>query len=365
VLRRRRDLLLLAAFATCAAAAALLQAPVDTALPFAANAEPAAAAPPLPDDVAAAPATAPIAGPAAATTDGPTVDTRGWTSGIVRGDIQLAVSVLDRIQSITVEVVEARQAYDRDGAVRWPTRLSVTVERGRGTPTFEVRDIPFSEHPYFVMVRSPGLNGSRAVVPIDAAHPLHDDLVLAITPGAVLSILARDQDATPYVGLDVALSPIGDPPARPPYAGKTDNFGSLVLPDVLAGEYELRALLGGRLATVPERITVHPGGAMSPRGQSHKLLIERGVAVEVAVGNRAGFPLPGTTVTATATDRIKHTVREAQADDLGIARLPLLPAGTWHLTVARDGFHLWDRHVTLTAFQDPLALEARLVPIAR
>ncbi len=361
---RRRDLLLLAAFALCAAAAALLRTPTDTDLPVGADAGPAAALAPV-DDPAATPATAPLAAPSrprAADTPAPA---GGWTSGVVRGDIQLAVSVLDRIQSITVEVVEARQAYDRDGSVRLPNRRIVTVERGRGTPTFEVRDIPFSEHPYFVIVRSPGLNGSRAVVPIDAAHPLHEDLVLAITPGAVLSLLARDQDATPYVDLDVTLSPVGDPAGRPPYGGKTDNFGSLVLTNVLAGEYELRAMLGGLLAGEPERLTVQPGGAASPRGQGHKLLIERGVAVSVTVADRNGFPLPETAVTATATDRVKLTVREAQTDAIGVARLPLLPAGTWHLTVARNGFHLWDRHVTLQAFQQPLSLEARLAPVSR
>lgn len=362
---RRRDVLLLAAFAVCAAAAALLSAPGEPTAP-----DPDAIAAPAPAAAGDAPPAAdPAAAPIAATTrpraGEAQTDTRGWTSGTVRGDIQLAVSVLDRIKSITIEVVEARQAYDRDGTVRLPTRRIVAVERGRGTPTFEVRDIPFSEHPYVVMVRSPGLNGSLAIVPIDAAHPLHEDLVLAITPGAVLSILARDQDATPYVGLDLSLAPLGDPPGRPPYGGKTDNFGSLVLPDVLAGAYELRAVQDGLLAAEPEQITVQPGGAASPRGQSHKLLIERGVAVAITVGDRNGFPLPETVVTATATDRIKHTVREAQADAIGVARLPLLPAGTWHITIAREGFHLWDRHVTLKAFQDPLPLEARLVPIAR
>ncbi len=362
---RRRDILLLAAFGTCAAAAVLLAGPGETAPP--APDDPAAptAAAAEAGDAPAAPAAAPIAAVSQPRGTEPRADTRGWTSGVVRGDIQLAVSVLDRLGSITVEVVEARQAYDRDGSVRLPTRRIVAVERGRGTPTFEVRDIPFSEHPYIVMVRAPGLNGSRAVVPIDAEHPLHEDLVLAITPGAVLSILARDQDATPYVGLDLSLLPVGDPAGRPPYVGKTDNFGSLVLPDVLAGEYELRAVQNGLLATEVERITVQAGSAGSPRGQSHKLLIERGVAVAVTVHDRNGFPLPETKVTATATDRIKHTVREAQADEFGVARLPLLPAGTWHLTIAREGCHLWDRHVTLKAFQDPLALDARLVPIVR
>lgn len=364
---RRRDAFLLAAFAACALGAYTLLGGPAHVPPAPAEAAPAgtsSAAGAPEDELPAAPAAAPVA-VARRADPAPAADTTGWTSGIVRGDIQLAVSVLDKIQSITVEVVEARSAIAPDGTVSLPTRRIAAVERGRGTPTFEVRDIPFSEHPYFVMVRAPGLNGSRAIVTIDAQRPLHEDLVLAITPGAVLSVLARDQDATPYVGLEVSLQPLGDPPGRPPYNGRTDNFGSLVLQDVLAGEYELRSLLDGRLACEPERVVVHPSAAAVVQAQTCKLLIERGVAVQVTVCDRNGFPFPDTVVTATATDRTKHTVREATTDAIGIARLPLLPAGTWHLTVARPGCHLWDRHVTLKAFQDPVALEARLAPIAR
>lgn len=365
---RRTDALLLAMIALCAAVVALC-APDAGAAPPPLDDDPAPAATtdaPADDGAANAPATGSLAPVASTTRPAPTrVDTTGWTSGIVRGDIQLAVSILDRIQSITVEVVEARSAIGADGAVKLPTRLIATVERGRGTPTFELRDVPFSEHPYVVLVRSPGLNGSRTIVTINAQQPLHEDLVLAITPGVALSLLARDQEMIPYTGLDIALQPLGEPAGRPPRAGRTDNFGSLVLPDMLAGEYELRATQGGALVCDPERVVVQPGNRAAVPGQAHKLIIERGVPVDVTVVDRSGRPIEAVKVTATATDRLKLTVREAASDAGGVARLPLLQGGTWHLTVTLEGFHLWDRQITVTPFQDPIALEARLVPIRR
>lgn len=365
---RRTDVLLLTTFALCAAAAALCLRPAaGPALPPP-DAEPAPVAAPGPDDTPAdvAPATSPIAPVAATARPEPSrVDTTGWTSGIVRGDIQLAVSILDRIQSITVEVVEARSAFGADGSVKLPTRLLATVERGRGTPTFEVRGVPFSEHPYVVLVHSPGLNGSRTIVTVDQKQPLHDGLVLAITPGVAFALLVRDQDMTPYVGLDVALQPLGEPAGRPPRVGRTDNFGSLVLPDTLAGEYELRATQDGLLVRDPERIVVQPGSRAAVPGQAHKLVIERGVPVQVTVVDRIGRPIADAKVTATATDRLKLTVRESASDAGGVARLPLLQGGTWQLSIALEGYHLWDRQISVKPFQDPVHLDARLVPIAR
>lgn len=368
---RRTDALLLATFALCAAAVALCAR--DAAAPAMPppDAEPTSAPTPEPptapdgDDAAerAAGSLAPLASTPRPTA--PRVDTTGWTSGIVRGDIQLAVSVLDRIETITVEVVEARSAVAADGSVKLPTRLIAPVERGRGTPTFEVRGVPFSEHPYVVLVRSPGLNGSRTIVTVDAQRPLHEDLVLAITPGVALSLLIRDQEMTPYAGVEIALQPLGEPVGRTPRVGRTDNFGSLVLPEVLAGEYELRATQDGMLLRDPERVVVQPGSRAAVPGQAHKLVIERGVPVDVTVVDRIGRPIEAAKVTATATDRLKLTVRETSSDVGGVARLPLLQGGTWQVTVALEGFHLWDRQITVKPFQDPVHLEARLVPIGR
>lgn len=293
------------------------------------------------------------------------VDTHGWTKGVVKGDIQLAVSVLDRIQSITVEIVEARNPIAADGRVQLPTRLITPVARGRGTPTFEIHDVPFSEYPYVVSVRSPGLNGSRCTVTIDARTPLVDDLVLAITPGTPFTILVRDQDSAPFPGIDLAVQPVGEPAGRPAHKGTTDNFGSLVLEDVLAGDYELFASQAGLPLGSPKTLTVQPGGRTQVQGQSHTLTIERGVPVQVTVHDRAGYPYVDAKVTATATDRIKLTVRETVTNQVGIAAFSHLQPGTWQITVTKDRFHLWDKQVTVKPNQDPIYLDALLIPVQR
>lgn len=373
---RSRDLIVLASASALLAIAgffvfgsevfAEVQPPEGTAAP----AEPAG----HPGDVAAAAAASPDA--PAAQTAAPVVvaasagthdriDTHGWTKGVVKGDIQLAVSALDRIQSIAIEVVEARNPITADGRVQLPTRLIVPVTLGRGTPTFEVRDIPFSDYPYFVTVLSPGLNGSRRTVAIDAKNPLIDNLLLSITPGAPLTILVRDQDAVPYCGLDLAVLPVGEPAGRPTHKGTTDNFGSLVLENVLAGDYQIFASHAGTPVQDPQTISVQPGGHIKVQGQSHTMTIERGLPVQVTVSDRAGNPYVDTLVTATATDRIKLTVREATTNGIGIASFPHLQPGTWQITIAKDRFHRWDQQVTLKQGQDPLYLEARLVPVQR
>ncbi len=325
------------------------------------------AAPPPQDDPRPAEATAPtlvaapLAAPVAARANGPRLDTSGWTKGVVKGDIQLAVSVLDRIRSITVEVVEARNPVGG----KLPTRLIVPVERGNGTPTFEVHDVPFSEYPYVVSVLSPGLNGSRRTLTIDAATPLADDLVLSITPGTPFTILVRDQDTAPFTGVDLTLQPIGEPAGRPPQSGTTDNFGSLVFEDVLAGDYHLFANQAGQALVPPRTVTVQPGGYSRVQGQSHTLVIERGVPVQVKVHDRNFFPYVDAVVTATATDRIKLTVQEKPTDQQGVATFAHLQPGTWQITVTKEGFHLWDKQITLKPYQDPVTLDATLVPVRR
>ena len=167
------------------------------------------------------------------------VDTTGWRDGIIRGDIQLAVSVLDRIKSMSVIVEELRGPPRPGQEYVPPFKKVIPVERGLGTPTFEIRRIPFSDHPFSVSVYSPGLNGGRRTVTVNAETPLHDDVVLSITPGAPFSILVRDQDANPYAGVDIRILPIGEPPGRQQHIGKTDNYGSVVFECVLDGDFRL------------------------------------------------------------------------------------------------------------------------------
>ncbi|MFY9341164.1 MAG: carboxypeptidase-like regulatory domain-containing protein [Planctomycetota bacterium] len=330
------------------------------------------------------PASTPLAAPSSAATDagpvaaavadlaairgqrgGGPVDTAGWTKGMVKGDIRLAVSVLDRLGAISIIVEEARRAIDANGSFQRPVRMVVPVERGRGTPTFEVSDIPFSAYPYVVTVHAAGLNGSSRTLTIDAKTPFVDDVVLEITPGAPLSVLVRDQDGTPFTGLDVRALPVGSPADRHPHQGTTDNFGSLVFDPVLAGDYQILVHHQNQALLEPQTITVQPGMTgphAKVQGQSLPLTIPRGEPVRLLVHDRAGYGIAGAAVTATMTDRIRLTTREAATDQGGILEFTHLQPGTWHFRVTKDRFDVWDRQVTVRAHQDALQLDVTLVP---
>lgn len=336
-------------------------APAVAAMPMA---EPPAEAPAGAADAvapatAAAPVDASLAAPRSARPS-----TAGWTTGIVRGDIQLAVSVLERLQSLTVVVEEARNAIAADGSVRLPTRFVVPVPVGRGTPTFEVRDIPFSDYPYVVSVHAPGLNGSRRTISIDQGHALVDDVVLAVTPGAPYSVLVRDQDGQPFVGIDLRLMPVGEPAGRPMQQGTTDSFGSIVFEAVLAGDYQVFASLSGQMLLDPPTLHVQPGVRVvhgKVQGQGHTLTIPRGVPVQFLVHDVAGYGIPGAKVTATATDRTRLTVREATTDAAGRADFAHLQPGTWQVTFEFERFERRDVALHLQAGQEPVYKEVRLV----
>jgi hypothetical protein len=374
-MRTRETLILFGAVALCAAAGLVLATQdtfaVELAPDRAAAARPATPAN-APDDRPAAAAAEAVTGdhaiPVAATatrSDSPRSDTSGWTSGVVRGDIQLAVAALDRIRTISVAIEEARTAVAADGSFRNPYRAIVPVRLGAGTPTFEIRDIPFSDYPYVVSVHAPGLNGTRRTITLDAATPLVDDVVLTITTGAPLSLLLRDQDAAPHAGLDVQLLPIGEPLGRRGANGTSDNYGSIVFEDVLAGDYQVRVSRAGQPVGEPQTLTVQPGHTSfqaSPRsGQGHTLVIPRGTPLEVDVSDAAGYGIADVQVTATAADRVRLTQLAATTDYAGKARFAHLLPGVWQLDIVKDGFQRTHRSVAIKADEPAPAQQVRLV----
>lgn len=299
----------------------------------------------------------PSAGPAAVSGGARQQDTSGWTSGIIRGDVQLAVSILDKLGSMTLVVEEIRA-----GAEVSPHRIMQAVERGRGTPTFEVRDVPFSDYPYRVTLHAAGLNCSARTLTVNRDQPLHEDVVLSITPGAPYSVLLRDQDGGPHPEVDLFLRPVGLPHGRPRLAGKTDNFGSAVFESVLAGQYELVATLLGQPFGGPEPVTVQPGRRHFGRkiqGQGHVMTVPRGVQLEVEVGD-GFYGLEGATVTLVRTDRRRLKELSATTDSIGRVRFPHLQPGQWQLTVERQQFRRIDRQLSLKPDMEPQFQRVRM-----
>lgn len=293
----------------------------------------------------------------------PSVDTTGWTKGLIRGDITIAVAALEHLQSISVLVEEMRSAIDQDGKVVRPESKVVRVERGLGTPTFQVDDVRFSDHPYRVSVYAPGLNGGSAIVTIDKDHPIAD-VELTITPGAPYTVFVRDQDNVPHHRIDVRLLPVGAPAGRPKLQGTTDNSGAAVFGSVLAGDYQLYLSNNGQLVTEVKTLTVQgrmPMRAGVVSGQSTNVVVPRGVEVNLVVHDAAGYGVAGAKVTAIATDRVRATELQGEADAHGRVQFPHLQPGSWHLQIEKENFQRVDLQLRLTAGQEPQQKDVRMV----
>lgn len=287
-------------------------------------------------------------------------------TGIVRGDIQVAVAVLDRIKTITVHVEEARNPVGPDGRFTPPRKFVVPATMGPGTPTFEVTGVPFSEYPYVVTAYAPGLNGTRRTITIDHSTPVVDDVVLQISGGAPFTVLLRDQDQAPYLGVDVLMQPVGDPLGRPKKNGTSDNFGSVVFEDVLAGDYLVHVTENGQPLNEPEKVTVQPGTRATTakvQTQGHTVSIARGMSLPVRVADISGYGLADVTVSATATDRVKLTVvsPEQTTDYGGNIVLRHLTPGTWQIDVQKTDFQRCTRTVTIKPNEPPAPLDLQLV----
>ena len=316
-------------------------------------AEPAAA--PSDPEPSAQPAEAAFDGnaPAVAVAAPERQDTAAWTSGIIRGDVQLAVSILDKLGSMTVIVEELRSSFATDSVA--PRRIMQRVERGRGTPTFEVRDVPFSDYPYRVTLHAAGLNASARTLTVNQEQPLHEDVVLAITPGAPYSVLLRDQDGGPHRDVNLSLRPVGLPHGRASLTDKTDNFGSVVFESVLAGQYELVATLQGQPFGGPEVVAVLPGKrsfGTKIQGQGHVMTIARGVQLDIEVGDGA-YGIEGAEVTLVRTDRRRLKELQATTDGIGRVRFPHLQPGQWQVTIECQHYQRVDRQFTLRADMEP------------
>ncbi|HEB52941.1 MAG TPA: carboxypeptidase regulatory-like domain-containing protein, partial [bacterium] len=294
------------------------------------------------------------------TSDHDLPDTTGWTSGVIEGDVQLPVSVLDRLGAMTVIVEPMRNPF---GTGPVPKKIMQPVERGLGTPTFRVENVAFSEYPYRVTIYAAGLNCTDSTVIVNEDQPWHA-VQLQITPPAPFSVLLRDQDARPHVGVDLVMRPVGLPHGRPRLAGTTDNFGSVVFEEVLQGAYEIRASVAGQPFGEPEQITVQGGRVSYGRkiqGQGHVMTIPRGVPLDVQVHDAFGYGIEGCRVLAIRTDTRRGRPFEATTDGLGNVRFPHLTPGTWQLTVERPQFQRVDRQIHIAADTPPERMAIKLV----
>jgi len=283
------------------------------------------------------------------------VDTTGWTDGVIRGDIALTASIVGKIQALQVVVDELRPLDNKEG--KRPFRAIQRIELGVGTPTFEVVHVPFSPYGFVVSAWSPGLNGNQVTVQLTAEQPLVDDVRLAITPSAPFSLLLRDQESLPVTDTEVRMVPIGPPLGRPLLYKVSDNYGSAVFENTLAGDYEVQ--IGPASAPLTERqvVTVPNGGirvingGVQPQGQT--LIVPRGTPVTVFVSDPNGYGIEGVTLRMEATDRKVLTVVEGTTDVRGRCTWSRVQAGVWVINAVKPDYDRGFKQVNLDGKQEP------------
>ncbi len=306
----------------------------------------------------------------AATADSPRkkIDTAGWTKGVLKGDIELSVSAIDKIESLMVFVEELRSATRPDGTFTNPHSSVTKVDFDRTrTPTFEVRDVPFSEYPFRVTVYSPGLNGSSRTVNVDAEHALVDDIVLSVSCGGPYTLGLRDQDGNPYPQLDVRLAPIGEPLGRPRLDATSDSYGSAIFDSVLGGDYQVMVLQNGQPLGEIHTITVLTGVRLYQnriQGQGQTLTIPRGMPLDVRVHDARGYGIPDARVRIQATDRVRLTEFDAVCDADGRVHFPYLTPGVWQIDVTKDLYQTRAKQITVKD-RTPIDLQQIQLLLAR
>ena len=164
------------------------------------------------------------------------------------------------------------------------------------------------------------------------------------------------------------MVPVGEPLGRSRQDGETDNFGSVVFEQVLAGEYEAHiGPLAQPLVQPPPIVTVQPGvvmrvgHAVQPQGQ--QITVPRGVPLSVKVIGALQTPLPGVTVRAQNTDRVTLTALEAETNARGEVLFPNVLDGVWQIDVYLHNHQRRTKQVTVKGDQPPQPVNFRLVRV--
>lgn len=242
----------------------------------------------------------------------------------------------------------------------------------RGTPRFEFTGIPFSPHAYSVRVFSPGLNGSEQIVAVTEQDPIAD-AVVGISPPVTFSIVLRDQFEGPVSEMRLSMLPVDGPPGRGPLNGTTDNFGSLLFEEVLAGDYLIYVDNPTNPLVKPVRVTVQPPGVtIQPepvylkgkqlRNQFAKIVVPSGRALLVSVTGAAGRGLKDAKLTLLATTSTRYQPYEGVTDYSGRFVFPHLPAGEYELDVELADHQRWTRTVRWQDGEDPPQQDVVLYP---
>lgn len=278
------------------------------------------------------------------------------SSGIIAGDIALSPPVVRQVRSVLVRVREAiNDLTALEGRMPYARNQRVEIDPAFGTPTFEIRGVPFSEYGYVVRVFADGFNGSSQVVQVTPEQPIAN-VVLSVTPAVPFTVLLRDQLHNPVRDLTVFMVPTGEPPGRPTLRGTSDNFGSVLFERVIAGDYKI--VIGDRRQprVPPPVVQVMALGGV----QSKTVLVPKGHDLTVRVWGPA-WGIQNAHVELIQIDTTLFKRYESQTDRTGKAVFEHLPPGRYQINVSAARFERWSRTVRVEEDRPPPAVDVRMV----
>ena len=292
-------------------------------------------------------------------------------AGIIRGHVSLSTSVLDRLDAVTITIVEAINLLPASGNASgsnvapvqkrapFTTSRMLAVAKHKGTPTFTIEGVPFSPYGYTVYAIAPGLNGTELHAVVTKDHPIAD-VVLGITGGTPFSVLVRDQQQIPLPNVLVTLMPSGTPLGRPMLQKPTDTFGSVLFESVLRGPYKVHAgPLYAQLCDPKDQDVLAESGHVA---QSLVMVVPRGNDLPVQVFGPSGAGLADVAIEAYATDTQQFRKYEGKTDYSGQFTFKHLPAGNYQVTIKAEAYDHFARTWQVPETEPSKALIARLVP---
>lgn len=360
---KNRDLLLGTALVLLVGAALWLAlAPVPAAAAERASEELPVAAPPKLDPPVQE--SAPIATSGTLTVESPErrdAVALNLDAGIVRGDVSLSTAVVEKLDAVTITIVEAINIVPGQPGKRAPFTTSklVPIDKHGKTPTFAIEGIPFSVYGYDVHAIAPGFNGSELHAVVTKEHPIAD-VVLGITGGTPLSVLVRDQQMAPLQSVLVTLMPTGAPLGRPMVQKATDNYGTVLFDSVLRGAYKVHAGPLYALLCDPKDFEVVADSGHKP--QTMTFLVPRGNDLPVQVFGPSGVGLADVAIEVYATETTQFRKYQGKTDYSGQFTFKHLPPGRYQVTIQAESYGRFDRQWQVPESEAAQPVIARLIP---
>ncbi len=262
--------------------------------------------------------------------------------GTISGRIAVSTSLLKELKAYKIVVQESINPNARKPGDPKPFfhYKSFRIDWSKGTPFFDLPDIPFSSHAYRVSVVADGMNGSSAFINLTSHHPngRGDGVQLSLTPGTVYSVILRDLRQVPRTDMEVHLVPCGASLSkRRRHDGKTNNFGNVVFEDVERGDYMLTVGKVHAPSAPPEEVTVFAASAAfhmgRPRVQGKTVIVPDGKNVTIEIWSRAGIPLGGATLLAWQLEIKRYYKFEGTTDQAGRYVFENVPYGRYQISI--------------------------------